>query len=217
MSKLFLDALSPAQRRIFAKLGAFRNIGALGDGTALMLQWRHRKSFDFDIFLKREPPDSLLWEVRKVFGRGTKALRQSLQELTFVAPGNIIITFFFYPFSPLSGAIRTNSISLFSWRDIAYDKAYTIGRRAQFRDYVDMFFVLQDHMTLPEVIAGAEKKFGDLFSAKNFMAQLSYFDDLHDFTITYFERAYTLNEIKAFLKKQVAAYVKFLTAPKRRQ
>lgn len=50
MSKIYLEILDKERIKIFQKMGDFKRIGYLAGGTALALQIKHRKSFDFDIF-----------------------------------------------------------------------------------------------------------------------------------------------------------------------
>ena len=57
-------------------------------------------------------------------------------------------------------------------------KAYALGRRSKWKDYVDLYFLLTKHFSLEEVSRKAEGLFGELFSEKLFRAQLSYFDDV---------------------------------------
>jgi hypothetical protein len=53
-------------------------------------------------------------------------------------------------------------VPLLSVCEIAATKAYTIGRRGELKDYVDLYFVLAEgHVRLPEIIVDAEAKFGD--------------------------------------------------------
>ena len=60
-------------------------------------------------------------------------------------------------------------------------KAYALGRRSKWKDYVDLYFLLTKCFSLAEVSAKATELFGELFSEKLFRAQLSYFDDI-DYT-----------------------------------
>ena len=46
--------------------------------------------------------------------------------------------------------VKTSSLPLFDKRDIAADKAYTVGRRPAWRDYVDFFSCLKAAMFLLE-------------------------------------------------------------------
>ena len=65
--------------------------------------------------------------------------------------------------------------------DLAAMKAYALGRRSKWKDYVDLYFLLTKYFTLEQVCERATTIFGELFSEKMFRAQLSYFDDV-DYT-----------------------------------
>ena len=60
-------------------------------------------------------------------------------------------------------------------------KAYALGRRSKWKDYVDLYFLLKNHFTLAEISDCANDLFGDLYSEKMFRAQLCYFEDI-DYT-----------------------------------
>jgi len=118
-------------------------------------------------------------------------------------PQNVKVSFIHYPYSNLYGKIKTPHLNLFSWKDIALDKAYTIGRRGEWRDYVDLYFIIKQGLPLPEIIERSKKKFGDSFSEKLFLSQLIYFKDIEDFTIEFIEDNLPYGDIKSFLKKKL--------------
>lgn len=208
MSKLFTDIFTPEERQEFPKLRRFSRIGVLAGGTALALQLKHRRSYDFDIFLNDALPSSLARTARAVFGKIT-IVNQYEEELTFTTASNLKITFVYYPFRPLYPLIRTESIPLFSWKDIVLDKAYTIGRRAQYRDYVDLFWLMKaKKVSLEWLMRNASKKFGDLFPEKIFLSQLTYFDDLAPAPIEFLGTAHTREEIKAFFEEKVTQFIR---------
>jgi len=100
MSQLYInDVLTSTQKVAFNKLTAFKKDGILAEGTALALQLKHRRSFDFDIFISKSIPFNFAWEVRKIFGRRMKIIKESENELTFLTPKNTKITFFNIPLS----------------------------------------------------------------------------------------------------------------------
>ncbi len=102
------------------------------------------------------------------------------------------MTFLAYPFAnayPLvKGEIVDPSfgnILLALPQEIALMKAYSIGRRATIRDYLDLYFLLSKGITsIKEIIQKAPLKFkaGNelLFSSRLFLEQLVYTDDLED-------------------------------------
>src|SRR3989339_136028 len=125
-------------------------------------------------------------------------------ELSFVSlPHEVKISFIYYPYKSLYKTISSDYLSVFDWRDIALDKAHTVGRRGAWRDYVDLFFILKSDFFLKDIIVQSEKKFGDSFSEKLFLSQLVYFDDLEDFTIEFFAKTYSQKDIEEFLEVEV--------------
>ena len=62
--------------------------------------------------------------------------------------------------------------------DLASMKAYALGRRAKWKDYVDLYFILKGHATLNQLAQNADRIFGGMFNEKLFREQLSYFEDI---------------------------------------
>ena len=79
-------------------------------------------------------------------------------------------------------------------------KAFALGRRSKWKDYVDLYYIFKNHHTVKQVVEVSENIFGQLFSEKLFRAQLSYFDDIdYSETIEYLIQQPTDKEIKEFL------------------
>jgi len=209
MSPLYINnVLTINQKAVFAELRALKQIGIMAGGTALAFQMGHRRSYDFDIFTPKLIPLNLSWEVRKIFGKKIKVIQESESELTFFTPKKVKITFFYYPFKPLYKIIKTSSISIFDWKDIAADKAYILGRRPIWRDYVDLFFIIKKGQKLKKIILDARRKFQGLFSEKLSLEQLIYLNDLQDFKIDFLGKSFQPEEIKKFFEKEVKKYKK---------
>lgn len=135
----------------------------------------------------------------------------STDQISFRTKDNINITFLWYYFNSFFPLVKTKSIALSSIKDIAADKAHTIGRRAVFRDYVDFFILLKDKLiTLDEISALAIKKFGGEFNEVLFLEQLTYFTDIEITPVEFIGESYTKNEIEFFLKNLVKTYTKTL-------
>ena len=58
-------------------------------------------------------------------------------------------------------------------------KAFALGQRAKWKDYVDMYFIMRDFHSLDDIAHEAERLFAPEFNAKLFRSQLSYFDDIN--------------------------------------
>jgi hypothetical protein len=103
-----------------------------------------------------------------------------------------------------------NGIQIASVDEISVQKAYTVGRRGEFRDYFDIYTILQRKlMTLDTIIQAAEKKYKELFNSKLFLEQLVYFDDLLNFNIIPVDKALSLEpqQIKSFFEQEVKTYI----------
>ena len=98
-------------------------------------------------------------------------------------------------------------LDILSPRDLASNKAYVIGRRGAWRDYVDLFFLLKNGVEFEKVITETKKRFGGAFSEKLFLEQLTYFGDLSDFTVDYLGKNYEPEEIQEYFKKLVSDFV----------
>lgn len=208
MSKIHLESLDKKRQEIFHQLSSFRNIGYLAGGTALTLQLNHRVSEDFDIFINKTVDNKLRLKVKEIFGEVNYYVDNS-DQISFITKNGVKITFLWYYYNRLFSTVKTPIISLASVTDISADKAQTLGRRAVWRDYVDLFFLMKTKvMTLVKIISSAQKKFKGEFIETQFLEQLSYFKDLQISPVDFIKKTYSLFEIKSFLENQVKIYVK---------
>lgn len=206
MSSIHLELLDKKRRETFKGLKIFDEEGTLAGGTALALQIKHRLSFDFDIFLYREIKRKDFLKLEEAFGVKRTETNTS-DQLTVTTRDGINVTLVRYYHSPLFEKVRTSSLPLYSVKDIAADKAFTIGRRAVWRDYVDLFFILkQNHSNIFELANLAESKFGTEFNPKLFLEQLVFFKDLQISKIDFVEKDYSPKEIQAFLEEQAGLF-----------
>lgn len=213
--KLCLNILDEDRRKIFSLLKEFQNYGFLAGGTALALQIRHRYSYDFDIFCHKEISPRLIEKCRKRFSI-LKVLVNSPDEFTFVTMSHVKVTFLYYPFTFHGKMVASREgLPLLNILDIASAKAYALNRRGNFRDYVDLYFLIRFFdISLEKIIENAEKVFDSLFSSKLFLGQLVYTEDLDADevkSIQYIEKKiapqtifeFFITKVKAFQKKHV--------------
>ncbi len=207
MIHLFLDSLDETRRKIFNDLKGFSQLGVLGGGTAISLQIGHRRSFDFDIFTFKPFPTNLWAMIRKTFGKGCLRTLDTADQLDLITPNKVAVTFFFDDYKLLFPPLKTNPINVMDLRDLACNKAFTIGRRGKWRDYVDLYFLIKEgKVSLNEIIQLSEKKFQGEFPVRLFLQQLSYFDDITDYTIDFLRDEASPEEIKHYLTGEVQDY-----------
>ena len=205
----FMVRLDPARQQVFKQLAPFSDCFVLAGGTAIMLQIGHRLSYDFDCFSETNQPANLLRKIKGVFGSQILLQVETGEQITFKTSSGVEVTFTHHPYPLLQKPIKTASIPLFHLDDLAANKAYTIGRRGAWRDYVDLFILLRwelyDIFTLIKL---ATRKFTGEFNDKLFLEQLCYFKDVELVPTKFLKKNYTADEIKSFLEQQVESYVK---------
>lgn len=198
------EALNDKEKAIFALLRRFSGF-YLGGGTALALQIGHRVSVDFDLFCAEKiPQDFLSKQVEKVFsGHQLNVSVNNPGELT-VFVNSIKVTFLHYPFSVFSDYSEYEEIKLFPIKTLAATKAYTIGRRGTYKDYIDLYFILsENHATLADIIETAEQIYKGEFNARLFLEQLVYLEDIEDTDIVFLKKGVTKDAIARFFTGEV--------------
>ena len=214
MSKIYLGLLDSARQKVFHQLRMFEQDGYLAGGTALALQLNHRKSVDFDVFVKKPINSSLRRKIKTIFGDQPYEVNTT-DQITFPLSVGIEITFLYYWYPHIRPLVLTTSLSLASVDDIIADKAHTLGRRALWRDYVDLFVVMKQHdMNIDHIITLASQKFEGEFVKEQFLEQISYFDDIAVVPVEFIARSYTPEEIKTFLTTQVEEYATTIRSKK---
>ncbi|MBI3261331.1 nucleotidyl transferase AbiEii/AbiGii toxin family protein [Candidatus Berkelbacteria bacterium] len=170
------EILSDRQANLLPLIQTFSNQFGLVGGTAIALHIGHRQSIDFDLFATSEFDAQTVRQ--QIIARNTidAVLRDSLGEYTIVVDG-VKCTFFHYPFPVVFSEQFDDVIKLPNLVTLAALKAYALGRRSTWKDYVDLFFIFQQH-PLGEVVTQAKQLFGNEFNEKLFRSQLTYYADL---------------------------------------
>lgn len=209
MLKLYQEIFDPERKKLFTKLKDFSKNGFLAGGTALALQIGHRKSFDFDIFLPKPLSLRFYRKTLEILGKETKIKARTGDIMLTQTPEGIEVHFVYYWYKNLQPLIKTASLSLASVEDIAANKAFTIGQRGAWRDYVDVFFLIKKGIfTLAKIIELSNKKYRTEFNSILFLEQLTYFGDIKNFDISFLKESFSVSEIQSFLEKEVKEYLK---------
>jgi hypothetical protein len=197
------EALTEEGIKLFPSLAAFDGFYLAG-GTALALQIGHRLSIDFDFFSGGAIERTLLSTVKKIFpDLPVEPAVNNPEELTAFV-GAVKLTFLSYPFPLIESLVSLDGLPALSVREIGTTKAYTIGRRGTYKDYIDLYFIIAEHHAeLQEIISMAEKKFGREFNSRLFAEQLLFMDDVRDYQIDFLKLPVTPEIVTAFFKREI--------------
>ena len=93
-----------------------------------------------------------------------------------------------------------NYITIPDLLTLAAMKAFALGRRSKWKDYVDLYFIIRDFYTIEEIATKAQLIFPQQFSEKLFRQQLAYHKDI-DYTesVEFLVEPVSDTEIKDFL------------------
>ena len=175
------EVLTPSATKLFRSLSSFKDDFYLAGGTGLALQIGHRVSVDFDLFSGTSIKRTLTKKVEELYRAvPQEPMVSNRSELTYRI-GDVKFTFLHYPFPVLLPLNQNGPIPILSAKEILAAKAYTIGRRGEFKDYVDLHAGLSGgYSSLGEIIELAQKKYGGVFNDRLFLEQLVYLDDVEE-------------------------------------
>ena len=174
------EILNTAQRELLPLMKRFAREYYLVGGTAIALQIGHRRSIDFDMFKQSAISHKKTLDKITEAGFETLVTRRVFEQMNLLV-NDVKLMFFQYPFPVVAEEKFKDIFRMPSLLSLAAMKAYALGRRSKWKDYVDLYFLLTRHFTIDAISAKAQAIFGDLFSEKLFRAQLSFFDDV-DYT-----------------------------------
>ena len=199
------EALTNTGKQLLPYLKVFKSF-YLCSGTALAIQIGHRVSVDFDFFSDNKISKTLQNEVKKTLPESTiiRLIVNNPDELTLFA-NETKITFLYYPFPLIKPLINLNGLQVPAIQELAAIKAYTIGRRGEYKDYIDLYYMLHEkHTSLEEIIETARKKYKNDFNDRLFLEQLIYLDDINLTDIRSLKQDYlTKEKLEKFFKEQI--------------
>ena len=184
-----LTLLPSAQQRVFGELGSVSHRFVLYGGTAITLRLGHRASRDFDLFSNDHfHPEAL--ERATPLLRGAVRVRSEPDKLVSVVDRDGPVTVSFFGGLLLSrvadpavavahrtGGPMADGVLVASLLDLAATKVKVVQDRAEAKDYVDVAVLLDEGISLGEVLAAALAVYGPTFNPLLSLKALSYFGD----------------------------------------
>lgn len=170
------NILNKDQKNLLPLIKSFSSSFYLAGGTATALHIGHRRSIDFDLFTNKNfNPINIRNKIPSKY-KINQTFYQGEGELTLLI-NNVKVTFLYYPFIIKSSFNFDNIISLPDLLTLGAMKAFALGKRAKWKDYVDLYFIFQKY-SFQELIKKAKNIFKKEFNEKLFRVQLGYFKDI---------------------------------------
>ena len=195
---MHLKILSKEQLDLLPILSQFKREYYLVGGTAIALHIGHRESIDFDLFKEKDIRKKDVYT--KLKNLDYKVSFADYNQINMVSYG-VKITFFSFPYQvPLNAELK-GFLEMPDLLTLGAMKAFALGRRSKWKDYLDLYFILKFHYNFKEVATKAKEIFKDEFIEKQFIAQLGYFKGInHDEEVTFLiPNPPTEDDVKKFL------------------
>ncbi|KKS42399.1 MAG: hypothetical protein UV02_C0015G0003 [Candidatus Kuenenbacteria bacterium GW2011_GWA2_42_15] len=171
------EILTKEQSELLPVVKSFsKNFGMVG-GTAIALHIGHRHSIDFDLFTDKSFDNNVIKRKISKQARVDKLLYTTTDQFNLIV-NNVKVTFFKYDFKIDYGQKLDDIIKIPDLLTLSAMKAYALGMRAKWKDYVDLYFIIKEHYSIDKITKKAKQIFGKEFNERMFRTQLSYFDDV---------------------------------------
>lgn len=174
------EVFDPSRIYLIEKLRFLQGTGFyLAGGTALALLYGHRDSIDFDFFVSSDiDPEQLLWYLSKNLPDEIIELKSVSHNTLYVDINHVKCSFMTYDYPLVGEFVQTWYFPFASIEDIACMKLWTILHRATDKDYIDMYYILQDHER-SDIMQDIAKKYSHITIQESLLLKsLAYFDDI---------------------------------------
>ena len=171
------EIFSSKQIELLPYIKDFQKSFYMVGGTAIALHIGHRRSIEFDLFTYNQI------NKLRIKGKLVKIpfnkipIFEDFDQLHLLI-NDVKITFFSFPFVVKHPLKIDSNISIPTLLSLAAMKAFALGRRAKWKDYVDLYFILHDYYSMQDICKAAGEIFGEQFSEKLFRQPLAFHKDI---------------------------------------
>ena len=171
---MHLEILNKDQLNLLPFLAKFKREYYMVGGTSIALHIGHRLSIDFDLFKIGSIKPKNIFSKFDAAKESFVIMLNREGQLNLMCR-NVKFTFLNFDYQIPHPIVVEKAISIPTLLDLAAMKAFALGRRSKWKDYVDLYFIIKEHYSVNIISNRATEVFGDMFSEKLFREQLSYF------------------------------------------
>ena len=152
-------AISPEQRTALRALAPTASQGFyLAGGTGLCLRLAHRQSVDIDLFREADFDPAAVLEELVAAGLAPTNVRTKPNTLWCDVNG-VPTSLMAFPYPRIHPAEPAAGVQLASLEDIAAMKVEAIASRGARKDFIDLYFICQEGLTVTGAMAAFEQRF----------------------------------------------------------
>ncbi|HVO75046.1 MAG TPA: nucleotidyl transferase AbiEii/AbiGii toxin family protein [Ignavibacteriaceae bacterium] len=174
--KIYYESLDGSRFSLLKKLKMLGKNFYLAGGTGLALQLGHRISEDFDFFTHKKFDNINLFDrLKELLPEFILSIIQAEENtLTIMINNEVKSSFFKVGYENLLTLVTTEYVQIAQVKEIGVMKLLALTR-ALYKDYVDLYFILQEY-PLEDLISLAKKKHPEFQESIYLKCLLSYHD-----------------------------------------
>jgi len=174
----------------------------LAGGTGVALQLKHRVSLDLDFFTKKDVDDKILIQKIKTWCK-LSIERETENTLIGIFNGTRV-SFLKYDYPLLFDLKQIEGIRVADLRDIGCMKIDAISSRGMKRDFVDLFFICKELISLKSLLSLFKRKYKSVnYNMMHILKSLMYFEDAENNPTPKMIVHVSWQEIKNFFQQEI--------------
>ncbi|RXG63032.1 hypothetical protein ES695_19225, partial [Candidatus Atribacteria bacterium 1244-E10-H5-B2] len=201
MPQEIISKKTKANLEILTKEAVLKNFYLAG-GTGAALQLKHRVSLDLDFFTNKDIDTKTL--IQKIKTRGKFSVERETENTLIGIFNGIRVSFLKYDYPLLFDLKQIEGIRIADLRDIGCMKIDAISSRGMKRDFVDLFFICREVISLKNLLSLFKRKYKSVsYNMMHILKSLAYFEDAENNPMPRMILPISWQEVKSFFKKEI--------------
>jgi hypothetical protein len=181
----------------------------LAGGTGLALQLEHRVSGDLDFFSYKKFNGNSIINTFSLRPDKTFILEEKSEDTVIGILDKVKLSFFHYPYPLLAPLKKISGLNCAGIADIACMKLDAISSRGTKRDFIDVYFIAKDLISLEEIFSLFNRKYKTInYNAVHIAKSLVYFKEADADPLPKMIKAVDWKEVKDFFRQEIKKIVK---------
>lgn len=174
----------------------------LAGGTGAALQLKHRLSLDLVFFTNKDIDTKTL--IQKIKTQGKFSIEREAENTLIGIFNCTRVSFLKYDFPLLFDLKQARGIKIADLRDIGCMKIDAVSSRGMKRDFVDLFFICREAISLRNLLRLFKKKYKSVnYNMLHILKSLVYFEDAENNPMPRMILPTSWQEVKSFFKEEI--------------
>lgn len=201
MLQKIISKRTKANLEILTKEAVLKNFYLAG-GTGAALQLKHRVSLDLDFFTKEDINIKIL--IQKIKTLEKFSIERETENTLIGIFNRTRVSFLKYDYPLLFDPKPIKEINVADLRDIGCMKIDAISSRGTKRDFIDLFFICKELISLNNLLGLFKRKYKSVnYNMMHILKSLIYFEDAENNPMPKMIVHVSWQKVKSFFKEEI--------------